>query len=298
MNVSNNANSILRQNPALAVGNHTWQERMQGKKDKQKNTLDDALKRLTDNAIIAQEQRTDQQQEVRNMEINKDLFVSEIIDAKKSKLQEMSDDALLGAQHCMMEMARYAQLYENEMTNFRDQLAAFDQTIKEYEDMLSGKLDLSAGMTQDDVKLLLETAKNARGQFLSDGAERFGSRRQAEENNYGGFLKSIPSCQQFGIEGPEDKAAWYIDYDAADIYGEIDRVIGNIHNAGEQIGSVLDAITKELERRGYTEDKYKVYFDKLRERFLPNAEQRTKADYAASVLKYMEDALEKADEDE
>jgi len=297
MNVSNNVNSALRQNPALAVGNHTWQERMQSKKDKQKSTLDDALKRLTDNAANAQTQRTEQQ-EVRNVEIKKDLFISEIIDKKKQKLEEMSDDELLGAQHCMMEMARAAQLYENEMTSFRNQLAAFDQTIKDYEDMLSGKLDLTAGMTKDDVKLLLETAKNAREQFFSDGAERFGSRKQAEERGYSGFLQGIARWQQFGIEGLEDKANWYIDYDAEDIYSEIDRVIGNIHKCGEQVGSILDAITKELERRGYTEDKYKVYFNKLRERFLPNAEQRTKADYAASVLKYMEDALEKAREDE
>ena len=297
MNVSNNANSILRQNPALAIGNNAWQERMQHKHGKKNNPLDDALKRLTDNAVNAQAQRTEQQ-ETRNAEIKKDLFVSKIIDEKKSKLEEMSDDALLTAQHCMMEMARYAQLYENEMTNFRDQLAAFDQTIKDYEDMLSGKLGLSSGMTRDDVKLLLETAKNARGQFLSDGAERFGSRKKAEENNNDIFLQGIARWQQFGIEELEDKANWYIDYDAEDIYGEIDRVIGNIHKAGEQVGSILDAITKELENRGYTEDKYKVYFDKLRERFLPNAEQRTKASYAASVLKYMEDALEKADEDE
>lgn len=297
MNVSNNANSIFHQNPALAVGNHTWQERMQGKKDRQKSTLDDALKRLTDNAVNAQTQRTEQQ-EVRNVEIKKDLFISEIIDKKKQKLEEMSDDELLTAQHCMMEMARAAQLYENEMTNFRDQLAAFDQTIKDYEDMLNGKLDLSAGLTKDDVKLLLETAKDARGQFFSDGAERFGNRKQAEEHGYSGFLQGISRWQQFGIDGLEDKGNWYIDYDAEDIYGEIDRVIGNIHKCGEQVGSILDAITKELENRGYTEDKYKVYFDKLRERFLPNAEQRTKASYAASVLKYMEDALEKADEDE
>ena len=208
----------------------------------------------------------------------------------------MSDDALLTAQHFFKEMARFSQLYEDEMTNFRDQLSAFDQTIKDYEDMLSGKLDLSAGLTEDDVKLLLETAKSSREQFLSDSAERFGNRGYAAKGFYGGFSQGLRASQLYGMEVPEDKATWLIDFDADDIYGEIDRVIGNVHNAGEQAGSILDAITKELEERGYTEDKYKVYFDKLREFFMPNAEQRMKANSTASVLKYMEDALEKARE--
>lgn len=297
MNVSNNANSILRQNPALAVGNHTWQERMQDKKGKHKNALDDALQRLTNNAIGAQEQRAEQQQEVNNLEIKKDLFVSKIIDEKKSKLQELSDDALLTAQHFFMEMARFSQLYEDEMTNFRDQLSAFDQTIKDYEDMLSGKLDLSAGLTEDDVKLLLETAKNSREQFLSDSSEKFYGRGRGAESFYGAFSQGLHGSQLYGMEVPADKNTWRIDFNADDIYGEIDRVIGNVHNAGEQAGSILDAITKELEERGYTEDKYKVYFDKLRESFMPNAEKQMKANYANSVLKYMEDALEKADDE-
>ena len=297
MNVSNNANSIFRQNPALAIGNNAWQERMQHKHGKKNNPLDDALKRLTDNVAIAQDQRAEQQQEVHNLEIKKDLFVSKIIDEKKSKLEEMSDDQLLTAQHFFMEMARTSQLYENELTNFRDQLSAFEQTIKDYEDMLSGKIDLSAGLTEDDVKLLLETAKSSREQFLSDSAEKFG-RGSATEGYYSIFSKGSHASQLYGIEVPEDKSTWRIDFNSDDLYGEIDRVIGNVHSFGEQAGGILDAITKELENRGYTEDKYKVYFDKLRERFLPNAEQRTKASYAASVLKYMEDALEKADEDE
>ena len=114
----------------------------------------------------------------------------------------------------------------------------------------------------------------------------------------GAFAMYSGANRFFGDYESKEDSFWHVDAHANDIYGEIDRVLNAVRDAGDRSGGILNAISKELERRGYTEDKFQIYFDKLRESFMPKAEQQIKANSTANVLKYMEDALEKAEKSE
>lgn len=264
----------------------------------QRAPLDDALKRLSDNVIGAQTQRTEQKTEARKVEIKKDLFISNLSSGKNRALEELSDEELMDLQHTFRLAGRYAQIYENALTDFRDQLSAYDQTIQDYQDMADGKRDLAEGMTADTARTLAESARNARERFLSDGIKDMEKGASYDAHGLvGAFAMYNGANRLFGDYENRDDSFWHVDVHADDIYGEIDRVRNAVRDAGDHSGGILNAINKELERRGYTEDKYQIYFDKLRENFMPNAEQQMKANSAASVLKYMEDALEKADEE-
>ena len=295
MNVSNNANSLLRQNPALTVGNHTWQERMQGKKAKQNNPLDDALQRLSDNVIGAQEQRTEQQTAVHKREIERDAFISELTGAENKNFEEMGSGLLKFLMNQFTNGARATQAYENALTDFRDQLTAFDKTIQDYQSMLDGKTALPEQMTMETVTKLLEAAKTAREQFKNDGIKSMeDSRWIGSANSVYGHAKMFSNVS--GEYADKDESFWRVDASADDIYGEIDRVLGAVRDLGQRFESGASTVAKELEKRGYAEDKYQEHFDKLRA-FWSDVYTEWRADPNVTMRQYMEDALKKADED-
>lgn len=203
MNVSNLhiGPTVQRQNPALAVGGSAWQERMQHKHGKKNSPLDDALKRLSDNVIDAQTQRVQQQTKECKAKVKTDIFVSNLNSGKKRALEDLSDDELLTAQHIFKQVARFSQLYENELASFRDQLSGFDQTINGYQDMLDDKLNMSGDLTKEDVQLLLETAKSSREQFLNDAVARLNGRKTngLVEGYYDAFAQGLQVNKLYGM---------------------------------------------------------------------------------------------------
>ena len=295
MNVSNNANSFLRQNPALAVGNHTWQERMQGKKNKQSNALDDAMKRLSDNVIGAQTQRTEQQATARKRAIEMDSYISELNAAKDKSFEEMDTGILKFLMGQFTNGARATQAYESTLTDFRDQLSAFDQTIQDYQSMLDGKAALPEQMTMETVTKLLEAAKSAREQFKNDSIKSMEDSRWIDSaNSVYGHAKMFSGVS--GEYADKDEAFWRIDASADDIYGEIDRVLDAVRDLGKRFEGGASTVAKELEKRGYVEDKYQEHFEKLRA-YWSDVYTEWRADPNMLMRQYMEDALEKADEE-
>lgn len=295
MNVSNNADSLLRQNPALTVGNHTWQERMQGRKNKRNNPLDDALHRLSDNVLGAREQRAGRQTAAHKREIERDAFISELGGAENKSFEGMDSGLLKFLMNQFTNGARAAQAYESVLTDFRDQLSAFDKTIRDYRSMLDGKTALPEQMTTETVARLLEAAENAREQFKNDGI------KSMEDSRWIGSADSVYGHAKLfrGVSGEyadKDESFWCVDASADDIYGEIDRVLGAVRDLGQRFESGASTAAKELEKRGYAEDKYQEHFDKLRA-FWSDVYAEWRADPNVTMRQYMEDALAKADED-
>ena len=68
--------------------------------------------------------------------------------------------------------ARFNSMTEHALTEYRDQLAAFDQTIQEYQDMLDGKAALPEDMTIEQVQTMLNLVKETRAQFLQDAVKK------------------------------------------------------------------------------------------------------------------------------
>lgn len=132
---------------------------------------------------------------------------------------------------------------------YRDQLSAFDQTIQEYQDMLSGKTALPEQMKQEDVALLLETTKVAREQFLQQGAEKL-NQFSKEGPTPKGFLGSAYSMITGETANAQDNPRWQIDPSAQDIYGEIDRALASAHKVTSTFQDGASGILAELKRRG------------------------------------------------
>ena len=260
--------------------------------------LEDALQRLAANAFDAKAKGLEKDAEAKKLAVEMDAYVSSLGEGENRALKDMDDEELLLWQHIFTQTARYAQDYEDRLLDFRDQLSAFDQTIRDYQDMLDGKKEMTEGLTHEKVTELLDQMKSAREQFLMDNKESVENGR----SRFGGLTLSR-LARAVGPDGEaatgeyanKDESFWRINFQTDDIYGEIDRVLGGVRGLGQRLGETLDAITNELKKRGYTEDNYQRYFDNLREELMPV--WRRQDDPAAIVKLYMEKAAEEADED-
>ena len=92
----------------------------------------------------------------------------------------MPDDLL----HIVMAEYRTAALIardmEEDLTEYREQLSAFDQSIRQYQKILDGAEPLPDHLSMDDVESLLEAVRQARELFLKDGADKLSPPGRAE----------------------------------------------------------------------------------------------------------------------
>ena len=277
---------------------HGLRERQQKQKEK-RAPMEDALQRLTNNALDAKAQNKDAK--ANKMAIEMDTFVSKLGPGENRALKDLDDEELMFYQHLFMESARLAQGYEDRLLDLRDQLSAFDQTIRDYQDMLDGRREMSKDMTKETVTALLDKMKSAREQFLHDSIGKLGEAQPGYAHGIAGTFSIAvriigpDGTRAAGEYAEKPQSFWRVDASAKNIYGEIDRVLGAVQDAGQRFGETLNAISKELARRGYTEDKYQLYFDKLREQFMPRWQRE--ADPAATVRLYMEKAMERDEEE-
>lgn len=285
-------------------------ERQQKQKEK-RAPLEDALQRLATNAFDAKAKGLEKDAEAKKLADKMDVYVSSLNTGENRALKDMDDEELMIFQHIFTQMTRLAQGYEDKLLDFRDQLSAFDQTIQDYQSMLDGKHEMSEGLTREKVTELLDQMKSAREQFLHDTEKKLGTGGSEHSTASAGFLGLSRAVRRNSVSAQimketsgesaledyanKDPSFWQIDFRSDDIYGEIDRVLEGVQGVGRHFGEALDAISKELAKRGYTEDKYQRYFDKLREQFMPGWQRD--ADPAAIVRMYMEKAAEEADND-
>ena len=239
MNVSNLAglfqrNSIFQQSQAL------------GQKLGQP-PVNDTLHRLSQNFLTAQEQGQDLRKRFDTLELS-----AEAADSKAdSALSEMPTELLEVYLNQYKVAAHLSHQNEAALTEYRDQLSAFDQTIQEYQDMLDGKAELPQKMKPEDVSMLLERTRAAREQFLQEGAK--------ELNRVGSEGPDLTDKARQTVMGDLDDGhdlRWSIDASAKDIYGEIDRALASASKTASMCREGASRIVAELKRRGQADQPY------------------------------------------
>ena len=235
MNVTNFAN-LFRQNSIFQQNKPLGQKLVQP-------PINDTLNRLSENLLNTQVQNTDLKRRFDTLEL------SDAALEQKSSLSDVPEGLLHYCLHMCKFGASISQGQEYALMEYRDQLSAFDQTIQEYQDMLSGKTALPEQMKQEDVALLLEATKVAREQFLQQGAEKL-NQFSKEGPTPKGFLGSAYSMITGETANAQDNPRWQIDPSAQDIYGEIDRALASAHKVTSTFQDGASGILAELKRRG------------------------------------------------
>ena len=235
MNVTNFAN-LFHQNSIFQQNKPLGQKLVQP-------PINDTLNRLSENLLNTQVQNTDLKRRFDTLEL------SDAALEQKSSLSDVPEGFLHYYLHMCKFGASISQVQEYALMEYRDQLSAFDQTIQEYQDMLSGKTALPEQMKQEDVALLLEATKVAREQFLQQGAEKL-NQFSKEGPTPKGFLGSAYSMITGETANAQDNPRWQIDPSAQDIYGEIDRALASAHKVTSTFQDGASGILAELKRRG------------------------------------------------
>ena len=204
----------------------------------------DVLGRVAKNFQEAQNQTT--------LRDRVELRLSSVLETQNSVLENLPTGVLEVYASFMQIMKVQADSAWQAVTEYRDQLSAFDQTIQEYQDMLDGKTALPEQMSLEQVQAMLDLVKETRDTFLRKGA--------AEVN---GYLSTTQDLADYDLTNKAVSAAlgqsnplsgkgtdfWRIDPNAQDIYGEIDRVLGAVEELSQTYGDSYSALNSELKRR-------------------------------------------------
>ena len=246
MNVSNLSN-LFQQNSIFQHGRSLGQKLGQP-------PVNDTLHRLSQNFLTAQEQGQDLRKRFDTLELS-----AEAADSKAdSALSEMPTELLEVYLNQYKVAAHLSHQNEAALTEYRDQLSAFDQTIQEYQDMLDGKTELPQKMKPEDVSILLERTRAAREQFLQEGAK--------ELNRVGSEGPDLTEKARQTVMGDLDDGRdlrWSIDASAKDIYGEIDRALASAGKTASMCREGASRVVAELKRRGQVDQPYhQLRFDK------------------------------------
>lgn len=209
--------------------------------------VNDTLRRLSQNFLTAQEQGQDLRKRFDTLELS-----AEAADSKAdSALSEMPTELLEVYLNQYKVAAHLSHQNEAALTEYRDQLSAFDQTIQEYQDMLDGKAELPQKMKPEDVSMLLERTRAAREQFLQEGAK--------ELNRVGSEGPDLTKKARQTVMGDLDDGhdlRWSIDASAKDIYGEIDRALASAGKTASMCREGASRVVAELKRRGQADQPY------------------------------------------
>ena len=209
--------------------------------------VNDTLRRLSQNFLTAQEQGQNLRKRFDTLELS-----AEAADSKAdSALSEMPTELLEVYLNQYKVAAHLSHQNEAALTEYRDQLSAFDQTIQEYQDMLDGKAELPQKMKPEDVSMLLERTRAAREQFLQEGAK--------ELNRMGSEGHDLTDKARQTVLGDLDDGhdlRWSIDASAKDIYGEIDRALDSAGKTASMCREGASRIVAELKRRGQADQPY------------------------------------------
>lgn len=208
---------------------------------------------------IVSKQREDERLEelAKAAQIRKDTYV------KTNEVAPL-EERLTGVLEFYLGIARLyltvAEGREQEISDFKEQLQEWDQTIQGYQDILDGKAALPEKHTMQSILWSYQIAQRDREQLLQDGIAhingyQYGEFFSNESTDYN--LKAILGENKFAEKDP---SAWLIDPTASDIYAEIDRVFSEVHGMVEEFRQGVKDIYSILKERGY-EEKYKGYLE-------------------------------------
>lgn len=248
MNVSNIAN-LFHQNGVLR------QDKPLGQKLAQP-PVSDALNRLSENLLNAQKQTKDLKTRFDTLELS-----AEATEGRKDpSLEEMPEGLLHFYLNQCKVGANLSQRQEASLTEYRNQLSAFDQTIQEHQDMLDGKKAMPERMKPEDASNLLKAAKAAREQFLQQGAAEL-NRISDNSPTQTGYMRRAYDMAAEGAESGQKDTHRRIDASAKDIYDEIDRALTSAHSVTSTFRKGASGILSELKRRGCIEEGEEMHFE-------------------------------------
>lgn len=214
-----------------------------------------ALQKLS-NQIATKQANSERLEDLaQSAQIRKDTFV-------KTNEAAPLEERLTGVLELYLGIARLyltvAEGREQEISDFKEQLQEWDQTIQGYQDILDGKAALPEEHTMQSILWSYQIAQRDREQLLQDGIAhingyQYGESFSNESADYN--LKAILGENKFAEKDP---SAWLIDPTASDIYAEIDRVFSEVHGVVEEFRQGVEDIYSLLKERGYGE-KYKIY---------------------------------------
>lgn len=217
----------------------------------------DVLGRISENFLHSQAQTS--------LRDRVELQFSDVLEAEPASLSEVSTEHLKFYAGMLDCYARLNNVTERTLTEYRDQIAAFDQTMQQYQDMLDGKTALPENMSTDQVQAMLDLVKQTREQFVQDGAKEV-NRCLSSSNAFADdavFNKITSAVLGESFENAGKGADfWRVDPNAEDIYGEIDRALGAVDSLTQTCRKGIQAVAAELERRGEGGSSYMDYYRK------------------------------------
>ena len=132
------------------------------------------------NQIISNRVRDEQLEDLsKSAQIRRDTYVKT---DEATSLEEAPTELLELFLHNTKMYLTISEGYEQELSDFKEQLQEWDQTIQGYQDILDGKAALPEGETMESILLSYENAQKDREQFRQDGIAHI------NENRYGEFF--------------------------------------------------------------------------------------------------------------
>ncbi len=227
---------------------------------RQNNPVTGTLNQLAENAVMT----TKQDDSVRRTDSLTLAARLKADESSESVLSELSDEELKTLRAIYSFGAQLTGHMEADLTEYRDQLSTFDQSIQQYQQMLDGTTAMPEGMSAEKAESLLKATQTARDVFLRDGADTLNeaNRHRAETllKDYGEYADVIDDSFSWDLK----QSPWKIDADAKDIYGEVDRALSAVQKMTQTFQKGMSMIDKELERRKHSDDPYMDYFEQQR----------------------------------
>ena len=227
---------------------------------RQNNPVIGTLNQLAENAVMT----TKQDESVRRTDSLTLAARLKADESRESVLSELSDEELKMLRAIYSFGAQLTGYMEADLTEYRDQLSAFDQSIQQYQQMLDGTTAMPEDMSEEEAGTMLKAMQEARDTFLRDGADKLNEANQYRADkllkDYGEYADVIDDSFSWDLK----QSPWKIDADAKDIYGEVDRALSAVQKMKKKKKKGIAMIDKELERRKHSDDPYMDYFEQQR----------------------------------
>ncbi len=216
-----------------------------------------ALQTISDQIVSNQTRDEQLEEQSKTAQIWKDTYMKTKEDTPDEERSTYVLELYLGIARLHLTAA---ERNEQEISDFKEQLQGWDQTIQGYQDILDGKAALPEGQTMQSILWSYEKAKLDREEFLQDGITHINGYQYNElsSNEITDYnIKAIFGENKFAEKDP---SVWLIDPTASDLYSEIDRVLSEAQWVAEEFRQGVEHFYNILRKRGYGEQ-YKGYLE-------------------------------------
>ena len=265
---------------ALQVG--TWLNRHRQNAGFGPKALLDATSRLSDNILAMQEQQNARrmQESKASASVSEDSFSFHVGGVKSDMTQFM---------RLYQNSGKAAASLEEELSAFHDRLSAFDKTILEYQNMADGNQPLPDGLSQEDVTILLDAAKEARSQYAKDGADAWN--RHAAEAISGDMMLQMRMVTTMADSGKFGAEPWKLDSSSENFSKDMNAVLNLTGSLRHGFQENIDRIFQNWESNGYGVEKIQLHISQMAEQS-DISQKETIVNAGNDSLAYLQRAIE------